>query len=639
LHLPLSGSAIPDPTALKQGFIDMCKAYNDKQLAVINECLTKPAGTSVTIRGTDDTDIPPNYKTMMQDVAAFATKILTKLLAVASTEMSVPEFKKLCVSSYLVNLVTKTSTKFKINQYTSLLKSNRAFAAILGGLKSEDPLVTMVAGGASSRKRSRKIRRSRRRTSTQRGGSYEFAATRAGFLQGTANFYNSLDRFGWNDDTRWDFLNFCYPYLEYVGDCGSTHPQLLDYLKKGYDAQNGLVSNASSSSAASAGGGEPFSDDLSDFDDWYHGKVNELRQIQLEFAESPTHTMGHNAEHVNIEEFNILDEVQANPSVAPEDATAVAPAVKPTVAPTEEGVEEANVIGVDNGDDQEGSLQHAATPVDSDINYNERTEQFITPNAPFRRGRGRARGGAAGSERGGGGGGSGGTIYPRATLSLQNSPVYALQSEADMSMSSSQIATSAAASQMGNTPLSQGLRSPTLSVVSAAEGGRQMKRLPMGGSGDPPSSSAAAGEASSGGGGATTYFGAGNKAQFELYAVKPTLGGGVEFRRQNPPIQAAVAAGGGGASSSSSSSASAVEAKLQASAQALYAGGGGAPPSSSSAAVAEAAGENIATSPSKKRRTEGEQESFPTNGTTGKRRRKTRKTRRARRSTTRRNRR
>ena len=498
LHLPLSGSAIPDPNALKQGFIDMCKAYNDKQLAVIDACLTKPAGTYVAIKGTDDTDIPPNYKTMMQGVTAFARSVLEKLQAVAST-LSVPEFKKLCVSSYLVNLVTKTSTKFKINQYTSLLKSNRAFAAILGELKPLDPLATMVAGGASSRKRSRKTRRSRRRTSAQRGGSYEFAATRAGFLQGTANFYNSLDRFAWDDDTRWDFLNFCYPYLEYVGDCGSTHPQLLNYLKKGYDAQNGLVSNASSSSAASAGGGEAFLEDLSDFEDWYNDKLNELRQIQLDLAESPIHSMAHNAENVNVDDSNIFAEVPA----------------------------EVNATGLAEGEDEELNSVNASAIQQATAPESRPTTPILSSNPQS--GPPSYLGTPAPAWRLGAGGGGGGTL-------TNFSPGrYSEQSYREANMSQNIQSSSSAASQVGNTPLSQGRRSPTSSVVSAAEGSRLMQQLPIGGGGGPSSSSAATGEA--------TYFGAGSEAQGAVYAVKPAqTESGYEFRLQDPPV------GGGGAS-------------------------------------------------------------------------------------------
>jgi len=406
--------------------------------------------------------------------------------------------------------------------------------------------------------------------------------------------------------------------LEYVGDCGSTHPQLLNYLKNGYDAQNGLVSNASSSSAASAGGGEPFSDDLSDFDDWYHGKVNELRQIQLEFAESPTLTMGHNAVNVNVDDSNNFDEVPANPGVAQ------------AVAQAEDAVEE-TVTGLAEGEDQEGSLLNASAIQQATAPESRPTTPILSSNPQS--GPPSHLGTPAPDWRLGAGGGGGGTL-------TNFSPGrYSEQSYREANMSQNIQSSSSAASQVGNTPLSQGRRSPTSSVVSAAGGGRQMQQLPIGGGGGPPSRSAATGEA--------TYFAAGPEAQAAVYAVKPMAEGTYEFVLQAPPLVASAAAGGG-ASSSSLSSASAVAAKLQASAQGLSAGGG-ALPSSSSAAVgeatfnaAEAEGENIATSPSKKRRTEGEQESFPTNGTTGKPRRKTRKTsktRRARRSTTRLNRR
>jgi hypothetical protein len=447
------------------------------------------------IKGEDKYSVPQNYKTMMEKVPAFAASILAKLQEVAASDIRVPEFKKLCVSSYLVNLVTKTSTKFKINQYTSLLKPNRAFD-VFSELKRLDPLATMVAGGASSRKRSRKTRRSRRRTSAQRGGSYEFEATRSGFLQGTTNFYNSLSRFSWDDDTRWDFLNFCYPYLEYVGDCGSTHVELLDFLKKGYDAQNGLVSNASSSSAASAGGGEPFSEDLDEFEEWYIDKLNELRQRQMASAQFPTSPMVLSAENVNLDESNIFGVTEdEDKEVRSVNTSVIQPATAPQSRPT--------------------------TPIPGSKPPSGPPSYLGTPAPEWR--------------LGGVGGGGGGTL-----------------SYTDFSPDRYSQTGSSGASLVYGSPMSQGRRSPTSSVASAApEGSQQMQLLP----GGPPSSSAAAGGA--------TYVGAGADAQAQVYAIKnaPTLRG-VEFVAQ--PTGASVAAGGGGMPPGAS----------------IAAGGGGAPAAS-----------------------------------------------------------
>jgi hypothetical protein len=457
-----------------------------------------------------------------------------------------------------VNLVTKTSLKFKINQYTSLLKSNRAFAAILGGLKQFDPLVTMFAGGASSRKRSRKTRRSRRRSisSAQRGGSYEFEATPTGFLQGTANFYNSLDHFTWDDDTRWDFLNFCYPYLEYVGDCGSTHLDLLKYLKKGYDELNGEVSNASSSSAASAGGGEPFSEDLSDFERWYNAKVNELRQIQLELAEANATGLAEGED----EEVNSVN------------ASAIQPATAPQSRPS--------------------------TPIPSSNPQSGPPSYLGTPAPEWRLG------------AGGGGG----------TLTNFSPGRYSEQSYREANMSQNIQSSSSAASQVGNTPLSQGRRSPTSSVVSAAEGGRQMQQLPVGGGGGPPSSSAAAGEA--------TYFGAGSQAQAAVYAVKPAqTESGYEFRLQDPPV-------GGGASAPAPSSKTLELAKELTSGKArpyVAINQSGSPQPAKSSKKGNNVNAGFSTSSSSS--AAASSEAKPNN------RKSRRKTRRARRSTTRRNRR
>jgi hypothetical protein len=41
-------------------------------------------------------------------------------------------------------------------------------------------------------------------------------------------------------DAQYEFLDYCYPYLEYVGDCGSTNEDLYRYLKTRYDRLNNL---------------------------------------------------------------------------------------------------------------------------------------------------------------------------------------------------------------------------------------------------------------------------------------------------------------------------------------------------------------------------------------------------------------
>jgi len=223
-----------DPITVKAGFRKMCAEYNAKQVHII---LAGLSSGFISVDGDDKALIDPSLAKALEKVDLFMTSILTFLDTHIFT-LDIPTFKQLCVSGYIVNIVSQTSKGFKVNQYKTLLKPNSKFTK-RGIVFPTDPLVGITARKipSSSKRRTRKSRRRR-----QRGGEVEKPVPRGegGFLSSTQSFYEIADSFqiGDNEDI-YDFLGFCYPYYEYVGECGA-HETMIRYLLNFYDSPTDL---------------------------------------------------------------------------------------------------------------------------------------------------------------------------------------------------------------------------------------------------------------------------------------------------------------------------------------------------------------------------------------------------------------
>lgn len=260
-YLP-SGSI--DPMAVKAGFRRMCAEYNAKQVATILNGLNYGF---ISVDGDDNASINPSLADALRNVGAFATDILT-LLDKQMGDLDIPTFKQLCVSCYIVNIVSRTSKGFKVNQYKTLLKPNSKFTK-LGIVFPSDPLVGITSRKTSSSSK-RRTRKSRRRA--QRGGEVEKPGplVEGGFLYSTQSFYDIAAGFEIGDkDDIYDFLGFCYPYYEYVGECGAHMTmiyKLLDYYFKiapSLDADLSVY-------------------DLNDFEEWYLAELGKQTERALQ---------------------------------------------------------------------------------------------------------------------------------------------------------------------------------------------------------------------------------------------------------------------------------------------------------------------------------------------------------------------